>query len=150
MLLCKHIVIKIVFSILFLSWTGNDNKSIHAEHGFVRSCATNNNIVSDVIQGQTSIIDLSKICSNTSKNCFSTLKRNKASIELYNLTKEERKKDLLAERQNVRLFGKLFFGVLFLKNNLKKNYFSLLFSSIKKEAQTRMTFYSLFLQLTAN
>ena len=50
MLLCKDLAIKLVLSILFLSSTGNDNKSINAEHGFESSFATKNNIVSDVNQ----------------------------------------------------------------------------------------------------
>jgi hypothetical protein len=112
MLLCEDLAIKIVFSILFLSSTGNDNKSMNAEHGFVSSFATNNNIVSDVNQGQSklqkSITDsFAESCPfylNTSKQCFSTLKKNNSSLELYNLT--EQAKNLTAERENLRLFGK--------------------------------------------
>ena len=51
MFLCNDLAIKVVLSILFLSSTGNDKKSINAEHGFESSLATNNNIVSDVKQG---------------------------------------------------------------------------------------------------
>ena len=121
MLLCEDLAIKIVFSILFLSSTGNDNKSMNAEHGFVSSFATNNNIVSDVNQGQSklqkSITDsFAESCPfylNTSKQCFSTLKKNNSSLELYNLTEQAKKLNLTAERENLRLFGKskqLFFA----------------------------------------
>ena len=125
MLLCEDLAIKIVFSILFLSSTGNVNKSMNAEHGFVSSFATNNNIVSDVNQGQSklqkSITDsFAESCPfylNTSKQCFSTLKKNNSSLELYNLTEQAKKLNLTAERENLRLFGKskkLFFAKLFL------------------------------------
>ena len=114
MFLCEDLAIKIVFSILFLSSTGNENKSMNAEHGFVSSFATNNNIVSDVNQGQSklqkSITDsFAESCPfylNTSKQCFPTLKKNNSSLELYNLTEQAKKLNLTAERENLRLFGK--------------------------------------------
>jgi hypothetical protein len=83
MLLCEDIAIKFVFSILFLSSTGNDNKLINVEDGLVSSFATNNNIVNDVNQGhsklQKSITDscfAAESCPfylNTSKQFFSVL-----------------------------------------------------------------------------
>ncbi|CAB4021063.1 Hypothetical predicted protein [Paramuricea clavata] len=113
MFLCEDLAIKIVFSILFLSSTGNDNKSMNAEHGFVSSFATNNNIVSDANQGQSklqkSITDsFAESCPfylNTSKQCFPTLKKNNSSFELYNLTEQAKKQNLTAERKNLRLFA---------------------------------------------
>ena len=120
MLLYKDIAIKILFSIVCLSSIGNEDKLMNAEHGFVPSLATNNNIVSDVNQGQSklqkSITDsFAESCpfySNTSKQCFPTTKNNNSSIEFYNLT--EQTKNLTAERENLRLFGKM--TKLFLRN----------------------------------
>ena len=114
MFLCEDLAIKLVFSILFLSSTANDNKSMSAEHGLVSSFATNNNIVSDVNQGQSklkkSITDsFAESCPfylNTSKQCFPTVKKNNSSLELYNLTEQAKKLNLTAERENLRLFGK--------------------------------------------
>ena len=105
-----------VFSILFLSSTGNDSKSKNSEHEFVSSLATNNNTVSDAIQGQCklqkSITDsFAESCPlyfNTSKQCFPTLKKNNSSFELYNLTEETKKQNLTAKRKNLRVFGKSF------------------------------------------
>ena len=121
MLLYKDIAIKILFSIVCLSSIGNEDKSMNAEHGFVPSLATNN-IVSDVNQGQStlqkSITDsFAESCpfySNTSKQCFPTTKNNNSSIEFYNLT--EQTKNLTAERENLRLFGKMM-TKLFLRIN---------------------------------
>jgi hypothetical protein len=70
---------------------------MNAEHGFVPSHATNNNIVSDVNQGQ----------SKHQKSITDSfaLKKN-SSLELYNLTEQAKKLNLTAERENLRLFGK--------------------------------------------
>ena len=109
MLLCKDLAIKLVLSILFLSSTGNDNKSINAEHGFESSFATKNNIVSDVNQkhGTDSKVNKSDpfVDPNTSKQCFLILQKNKSSFELHNLTEETKKGNLTAERGNRRHFG---------------------------------------------
>ena len=114
MFLCEDLAIKFVFSILFLSSTANDNKSMNAEHGLVSSFATNNNIVSDVNQGQSklqksstgSFAESCPFYLNTSKQCFPTLKKKNSSFELYNITEETNKLNLTAERENLRLFGK--------------------------------------------
>ena len=109
MFLCNDLVIKLVLSVLFLSSTGNDDKSINAEHGFESSLATNNNIVSDVNQGHNDDSDVCKrdpfLVLNTSKQCFPTLKK-KCLFELYNLTEQTKKQNLTAERRNQRLYGK--------------------------------------------
>ena len=88
MFLCNDLAIKVVLSILFLSSTGNDKKSINAEHGFESSLATNNNIVLNkdtTLKGclykKDPFVDL-----NTSKQCFPTLKKSKSLFKLYNLT----------------------------------------------------------------
>jgi hypothetical protein len=98
MLLYKALAINILFSMVCLSSIGNDDKSMNAEHGFVPSHATNNNIVSDVNQGQSkhqkSITD-----------SFAFIKKN-SSLELYNLTEQATKLNLTAERENLRHFGK--------------------------------------------
>ena len=114
MLLCEYIAVKIVFSILFLSSTGNGNKSKNSGHQFVSSLATNNNIVSDAIQGQSklqkSITDsFAENCPlyfNTLKQCFPTLKKNNSSFELYNPTEETKKQNVTAKRENLRVLGK--------------------------------------------
>ena len=133
MLLFQDLTIKIVFSILFLSATGNDNKSMDTEHGFVSSFATNNNIVSDVNQGQSklqkSITDsFAESCpfyfKNTSKQCFPTLKKNNSSFELYNLTEQTKKQNLTAERENLRLFGKSGRQNSFCKTSFSINFFN--------------------------
>jgi hypothetical protein len=117
MLLYKDIALKILFSIVCLSSIGDKDKLMDSEHGFVSSFATNNNIVSDVNQGQSklqkSITDsFAESCpfyfKNTSKQCFPTLKKNNSSFELYNLTEQTKKQNLTAERENLRLFGKHF------------------------------------------
>ena len=97
MLLYKALAINILFSIVCLSSIGNDDKSMNAEHGFVPSHATNNNIVSDVNQGQ----------SKHQKSITDSfaLKKN-SSLELYNLTEQAKKLNLTAEWENLRLFGK--------------------------------------------
>jgi hypothetical protein len=114
MLFCKYLAVQIVFSILFLSSTGNDNKSSSSEHAFVSSLATKTNIVSDAIQGQSelqnSITDsFAGSCPllyfNTSKQCFPILKKNNCSFELYNLTEETKEQIVTAERETLRLFG---------------------------------------------
>ena len=110
MFLCNDLVIKLVLSVLFLSSTGNDNKSINAEHRFESSLATNNNIVSDVNQGHNADSDVCKrdpfLVLNTSKQCFPTLKKKKCLFELFNLTEQTKKQNLTAERRNQRLYGK--------------------------------------------
>ena len=109
MFLCKDLAIKLVLSILFLSSTGNDNKSINAEHGFESSFATKNNVVSDVNQEHGTDSKVNKrdpfVDLNTSKQCFLIPKKNKSSFELYNLTEETKKENLTAERRNRRHFG---------------------------------------------
>ena len=116
MFLCNDIAIKLVFSIILLSSTGNDNKSINAEHGFESSFATNNNIVCDVNEEHNADSDVYKIDPfvdlNTSKQCFLTLKKNKSSFKLHNLTGETRKQNLTAERRNQvskQVFSQTFF-----------------------------------------
>ena len=124
MLLYKDIAIKIFFSIVCLSSMGNDDKSMNGEHGFVPSLATNNNVVSDVIEGQSklqkSITDsFAESCpfyKNTSKQCFPTLKKN-SSLELYNLTEQTKKLNLTAERGNFRLFGKTILQFFFIHSS---------------------------------
>ena len=110
MFLCNDLVIKLVLSVLFMSSTGNDDKSINAEHGFESSLATNNNIVSDVNQRHNADSDVCKrdpfLVLNTSKQCFPTLKKKKCLFELYNLTEQTTKQNLTAERRNQRLYGK--------------------------------------------
>ena len=121
MLLFKYLAVKIVFSILFLSSTGNDNNSKNSEHKFVSSLATNKNIVSDAIEGQSklqnSITDsFAENCPlyfNTLKQCFPALKKNNSSFELYNLTEETKKQNVTAERENLRVFGKSFFRIVY-------------------------------------
>ncbi len=132
MLLFQDLTIKIVFSILFLSATGNDNKSMDTEHGFVSSFATNNNIVSDVNQGQSklqksitgSFAESCPFYKNTSKQCFPTLKKNNNSFELYNLTEQTKKQNLTAERENLRLFGKSGRQNSFCKTSFSINFFN--------------------------
>ena len=114
MFLYKDIALKLLFSIVCLSSIGNDDISKNAEHGFVCPLAANNTIVSDAIQRQSrlqkSITDsFAENCPlyfNTSKQCFPTLKKNNSSFELYNPTEETKKRNLTAERENFRLFGK--------------------------------------------
>ncbi len=109
---------------------GNDDKSMNGEHGFVPSLATNNNVVSDVIEGQSklqkSITDsFAESCpfnKNTSKQCFPTLKKNNSSLELYNLTEQTKKLNLTAERGNFRLFGKTFLQFLFIHSSFLWNF----------------------------
>jgi hypothetical protein len=118
MLLCKDLAIKIVFSILFLSSTGNDNKSMNAEHEFVPSFDTNNNIVSDVNHDvtqrqsklQKSITDsFAESCSfhltEYFEEVFSNFKEEQ-QFELHNITEQAKELHLTAERDNQRLFGK--------------------------------------------
>ena len=110
----KDLAIKAIFSILFLSTTGNDTESIHAEHDFARFSITSNSIVGDVNQGQSSITDSFDVetcpafrSNNSSKQCILILKNNNSSFKLYNLTEEGNKQNLAAERGNERLFGEL-------------------------------------------
>lgn len=116
MLLFKDIAIQILFSIVCLSSIGNDNKPMVAEHEFVPSSATNNNIVSDVNYGYSCKLENSisagffRSCQpglnfkNTSIQCLPTLTRNNSSLELYNLT--EQTKNSTTKRENLRSFGK--------------------------------------------
>lgn len=50
MFIYNDLAIKLALSILSLPSTGNDNKSINAEHGLNSSFTANNNIVSDFNQ----------------------------------------------------------------------------------------------------
>ena len=102
----NDIAIKLVLSTILLSSTGNDNKSINAEHGFESSFATNDNFVSDVNHGHNADSDVNKSDLNTSKQCFPTLKNNKSSFKLYNLTEQTKNQNLTAERGNQQLYGK--------------------------------------------
>ena len=115
MLFFKDIAIQILFSIVCLSSIGNDNKPMNAEHGFVPSSATNNNIVSDVNYGHSCKLDtfissFVQSCQpglnfkNTSIQCFPILKKNNSSFGLYDLT--EQTTNSTAKRENFRSFGK--------------------------------------------
>ena len=104
MFLCNNIAKKLVFSVILLSSTGNDNKSINVEHGLENSFATNNNIVSDVNQEHNADSDVYKIDPfvdlSTSKQCFLTLKKNKSSFLLYDVTEETKKHNLTANGES--------------------------------------------------
>lgn len=104
-----------IFLALFLSSTDNaDYMSTDAERRkFVRSLTINKIILRDAIQPQslpqkTITSSLAENCIfNLSSKCFSTLSKKNSSLEVYNVTKESRKQNLIVERENLRRFGKL-------------------------------------------